>query len=109
MKLTVGSEFERLAREFFAEHPDLSPEWHPIHDLMSGDRLDLVCAAPSAGDVFATIRRDTIAVGIGESHDDFGGLGETGSEADVARRAFARFVDRLALNSASRLEPPAAG
>jgi hypothetical protein len=91
------SAFERLARDFLAQHPSIRHQWRPIRDRLWGDRLDLVLEPGSAAmpEVWASLREGQIAVGAGGSHDDFETFGRRISDEEVAQEAFVRFVALL--------------
>jgi hypothetical protein len=93
---TLDSTFEELAVAFLAQHPDLRHEWRDVASWIGSYRRDLVCAPGQPNEVFASLKGTQIAVGptVGE-HEDFEDFGRGLSDEDVAREAFARFVEIL--------------
>ena len=87
--------FARLARDFLAQHPEIAASWREVPSRLHGPRTDLVCAAGTPAEVWATLRPDTIAVGTGEAHEDFEPFGESLTPEQLAERAFAHFVALL--------------
>lgn len=104
MSITVGSEFERLARAFFAAHPGITHEWRRVASRTWGDRLDLVCGVGTSAEVSASIRPGTIAIGSPHKDEDVGGLGERLSEVELAMLAWDQFTARL--RAAGLVDPP---
>ena len=95
---TVDREFEKLVAPFLAAHPSLSCQWRSVRSRLAGDRRDLVCDQGTSREVFVTVRADAAVVGTTDFHDDYQDFGTGQSDADVARDAFARFVELLQAN-----------
>jgi|SRR5688572_6739691 len=94
----TDSSFERLARAFLGEHPDVQCEWRNVKELLWGGRTDLICGADTPNEVFASFNRGgQIAVGatVTGDHEDFEDFGRDLSDDKVAREAFDRFVKLL--------------
>ena len=95
---TVDREFEKLVTPFLAAHPSLSCQWRTVRSRLAGDRRDLVCGEGTPGEVFVTIRSAEAVVGASGFHDDYQDFGTGQSDAEIAREAFARFVELLREN-----------
>ena len=91
------SAFERLAREFLANHDSLRHEWREVRSVWWGNRRDLVFQPHTAKipEVFASLNEGQIAVGAGASHQDFEDFGRGLSDEQVARQALERTVELL--------------
>ena len=90
-------EFERLANEFLAKHPDVPHEWRQGNSLLTR-WTSLICGRGQANEVFASLNRGgQIAVGVtnNEDHQDFEDWGRPVTEEQVAREAFDHFVELL--------------
>jgi len=91
-------EFERLANEFLAKHPEVQREWREEH--RSFDKFtSLICGVDQPNEVFASLdRAGQIAVGLTTGdHEDFEGYSGD-SDEKIARAAFDYFVDLLRAN-----------
>ena len=99
MSSQLDRTFERLAKAFLAEHPQVRHEWRHIKTPLAGDRIDLICGVGSREEVFASLLGHQIALGVtaGE-HEDFEDFGRGLSDAEVAGEAFERFVEVLGQN-----------
>jgi len=98
MKSNLDRAFERLARAFLSEHPEVRHEWREVKSRFWGNRIDLVCGTGSPTEVFASLQGGgQIALGLttGE-HEDFEDFGRGLSDEQVAQAAFDRFVELLA-------------
>ena len=97
MSSSQRAEFERLAREFLAQHASLRHEWRVVPSTISGERLDLVMTppAPSVPEVWATLRDHQITVGVDREASDFETWGRPMTDEQVAAEAFAHFVTQL--------------
>lgn len=82
-------QFESLARDFLAQHPDVPHSWRQIHDP-AGGRTDLICWPETHAEVFASLTDYQITVSTRESEDDFETFGRDMSDEDLAREAMAR-------------------
>ena len=87
-------EFEALARQFLAQHPEVRHEWHQIR-AMSGGRTDLVCGGCGADDVFTSLSNYQITIGTLLGRRDFEEFARGLSDKEVAEEAFAHFVALL--------------
>ncbi len=91
----VDAAFERMAREFLAQHPEIQHEWRPIKRWW-GERLDLICGVGAPNEVFVGLSGGSIAVGVTKgAHDDFEDFGRRISDEQLAREAFERFLEVL--------------
>lgn len=99
MDNTVSDAFEARARSLLSRYPAIRHEWRPVGSRLWGDRLDLVCNGGSPGEVWATLRGDSIAVGDGSDHSDFEAFGRSVSHSVVAQEAFDHFVSLLQSHS----------
>jgi hypothetical protein len=95
MNGTVDSEFEQLVKPFLAAHPEVRCEWRTVPSHLAGDRRDLICAAGTSREVFATLRPSEAVVGSPDGHDDYQDFGTGQADAALAREAFERFVALL--------------
>ena len=95
MRSRPDNVFEALARQFLAQYPALPHEWRTIPSVMSGDRIDLVCAPGSDIEVWATLRPGSIAVGSGTGHMDFERFGRKLSDEELAMQALDHFKSLL--------------
>lgn len=88
--------FEALAKAFLASHPEVRHEWRIAHSEFNVSRRDLVCGQDEENEVFASLLGFQVAVGLTNGrHDDFERFGRSVTEQQVAREAFATFVDLL--------------
>lgn len=89
--------FERLAREFLAQHASLRHEWRVVPSWFAGERLDLVMTppAPSVPKIWATLRDEQITVGVDHEDSDFESWGRPMTDEQVAAEAFEYFVTQL--------------
>ena len=85
---STHEEFERIAREYLAQHPGIPHTWSEIQDI-SGGRTDLVCWPGSSLEVFASLAESQITVGSGNSAKDFESFGRGLSDKELAREAWA--------------------
>jgi hypothetical protein len=69
-----------------------------VRSRLTGDRRDLVCDPGTSRQVFVTVRAGEAVVGTTDFHDDYQDFGTGQSDADIAREAFARFVELLREN-----------
>ena len=96
MMTDLDRAFERLAKEFLAQHPEIQHEWRTVKSRWSSDRTDLVCAVGTPNEVFATLHGHQIAVGPTKGHhDDYEDFGRGHPNEAIAREAFERFVEVL--------------
>ena len=95
---TVDREFEQLVTPFLAAHPSLSYQWRTVRSWFASDRRDLVCDPGTPREVFVTVRADAAVVGTIDFHDDYQDFGTGQTDAEIAREAFARFVELLREN-----------
>ncbi len=96
MPKELQSAFESLARRFLSEHPEVRHEWREVKSRWVGDRVDLVCGAGAANEVFASLLDGQIAVGLTSGvHQDFEDFGRGRTDEEVAREAFDYFLKLL--------------
>ena len=89
----LDAAFERLAKAFLAEHPEVRHEWRKEKSLGSYERVDLICAPGAPNEVFASLHGHQIVVGpTSGEHEDFEDWGRRLTKAEVAQEAFERFV-----------------
>ena len=81
-------EFEKMAREYLAHHPDIPHAWSEIQD-MSGGRTDLVFWPGTSQEVFASLAESQITIGSGEQSEDFESFGRDLSAKELANEAWA--------------------
>ena len=93
--LDTNREFEALARQFLAGHPEIRHEWRPVKSVVSGGRTDLICEPGSAREVFASLTADQITVGSGAVAIDFEAFGRRISNEQLASEAFSHFLSLL--------------
>ena len=95
--LSKNTEFESLARQFLAAHPEVHHEWRQIRGLFGWGvaRTDLLCAPCEEREVFASLHGGQITVGNNSEDTDFEPWGRNMSQAEVEREAFAFFVQLL--------------
>jgi hypothetical protein len=91
--------FQALARALLVARPSIRHEWQHVPSATWGSRIDLVCGGGTAQDVWATLRRDVIAVGTNREHTDFEAFGGRVSGKELALEAFAFFERLLRDNS----------
>lgn len=80
-------EFEKMAREYFAQHPEIPHAWSEISDA-SGGRTDLVCWPGTSQEVFASLSESQISVGSSENTEDFESFGRDLSAKELANEAW---------------------
>jgi hypothetical protein len=90
--MNTGRLFEVKVRAFLGQHPGLRHEWRTVSSLLSGERLDVIFKTRAA-DIWATIREDQIAVGLGPDHEDFEANDST--IEGTAEKAFGRLKQLL--------------
>jgi hypothetical protein len=93
----ITAAFERLARDFLSVHSLIRHEWRDVKEWW-GSRRDLVFPppAPEVPEVFVSLMDyGQIAVGTGQSHDDFEDFGRGLTDEQVAQEAFDRLVELL--------------
>ena len=95
--LSKNTEFESLARQFLAAHPEVRHEWRQIRGLFGWGvaRTDLLCAPGEDREVFASLNGGQITVGTKSEDTDFESWGRRISQAQVEREAFTFFVQLL--------------
>ena len=86
--ISTHVEFERIAREYLAQHPRILHEWREIQDS-SGGRTDLVCWPGTSQEVFASLAQSQITVGSNNTAEDFEAFGRSLSDEELAREAWA--------------------
>ena len=85
---STHEEFERMAREYLAQHPDIPHMRREIQDA-SGGRTDLVFWPGTSLEVFASLTESQITVGGGNTAEDFESFGRGLSDKELAREAWA--------------------
>lgn len=80
--MSIGRLFEAKVRALLGQHPGLRHEWRTVGSLLSGERLDAIFKT-GAVDIWASIREDQIAVGLGPEHEDF----EANDDSAIERTA----------------------
>nr|CAS02854.1 putative integron gene cassette protein [uncultured bacterium] len=98
--LSKNAEFESLARQFLAAHPEVHHEWRQIRGLFGWGvaRTDLLCSPGEEREVFASLNGGQITVGTKAEDTDFESWGRKMSRAEVEREAFTFFVRLLERN-----------
>ena len=96
--LSKNVEFETLARQFLAAHPEIRHEWHQIPGIFGVARTDLLCAPGESREVFASLHGGQITVGAKSEDTDFESWGRKLSQEEVEREAFTFFVELLKSN-----------
>ena len=94
MTSQVGQLFERLARTFLGEHPEVRHEWKEFSSWWSGTDQYLVCDPSGPREVWASCSQYSVTVGTAGEHEDFEDFGQF-SDEQVAQQAFARFQELL--------------
>ena len=89
--LSTHRSFEKMAREYLAEHNDIPHKWREIHDV-SGGRTDLVCWPDTSEELFASLTEYQITVGNSGSTEDFEKFGRKISDEELAGEAWAQFM-----------------
>ena len=92
--LDTHREFEELASEFLAAHPEISHDWRQIRGAWGG-RTDLVCEPGSPREVFASLTDYQITVGADSGSTDFEDFGRGLSQREIAQEALSHFVSLL--------------
>lgn len=91
----LEQEFRRLFGALAERTPALRFEWRDKSNLVSGSRLDLVCAADTPAEVFASILGASIAVGDLSDHADVEDFGRDLSDDELADEAFRLLEQKL--------------
>jgi len=92
---TLGREFRRLFGAVAARHTALVHEWQDKSCLTWGPRLDLVCAAGTSSEVYATIYEYSVAVGDAAGHTDVEDFGRGLSDGQIAQEAISLLEAKL--------------
>jgi hypothetical protein len=88
--------FERLAKTFLSNHPEVAHESRQVKSRAEGDRIDLVCGVGAPNEVFASLLGYQIALGLTQGeHQDFEDFGRGLTDEQVADEAFERFINLL--------------
>jgi hypothetical protein len=96
--LSKNSEFETLARQFLAAHPEIRHEWRQIRGIFGWGvaRTDLLCEPGAEREVFVSLHGSgQITVGAKSEDTDFESWGRKMSQAEVEREAFSFFIQLL--------------
>ena len=91
--ISTHEEFERIAREYLAQHPDIPHRWREIRDA-SGGRTDLVLWPETSLEVFASLTESQITVGDGNTAQDFESYGRGLSDKELASEGW-RLLESL--------------
>ena len=83
-----------MAREYFAQHPDIPHTWREIKDA-SGGRTDLVLWPGTSLEVFASLTESQITVGDGNTAEDFESFGRSLSDKELACEAWASLESQI--------------
>ena len=94
-KGSPGDAFEAVAKAFFRDHPEITNEWRTVKSRWWGDRIQLVCAAGSSHEVYASLKGGQISVGDRDDHYDFEDFGRNIPDEEVALEAFNHLVELL--------------
>jgi hypothetical protein len=95
--LSRNTEFETLARQFLAAHPEIRHEWRQICGIFGWGvtRTDLLCEPGAEREVFASLNGGQITVGAKSEDTDFESWSRKMSQAEVEREAFSLFLRLL--------------
>jgi hypothetical protein len=91
----LEQEFRRLFGALAERISALRFEWRDKSSLMSGPRLDLVCAVGTPAEVFASIFESSVAVGDLSGHTDVEDFGRDLSDSELADEAFRLLEQKL--------------
>ena len=84
---TLEKEFRRLFGAVAVRNPALVHEWRDKSSSTWGRRLDLVCAAGTPSEVYATVFESSVAVGDATGHTDVEDFGRGLSDGEIAQEA----------------------
>lgn len=91
----LEQEFRRLFGALAERTPALRFEWRDKSSLVSGPRLDLVCAGGTPAEVFASVFESSVAIGDLFGHTDVEAFGRDLSDGELADQAFRLLEQKL--------------